>query len=123
MAEIRASVKGFPLIFNLWRIVTPHFKVGNRHNVRQKVSYLVNLLDYAVAKTDNEDKDSGQRSFECREQLSKNDSTLNCEEKTNKQNDDDIKLKRQENKTLMNRRANASNQPTVVSFVTDALVL
>lgn len=77
----------------------------------------LNLLDYAITKTDNEDQDSSKRSFECREQLSKNHSTLNCEEiKEHRQNDDCIRLNEEK------RRADILNQPTVVSFVTDALI-
>lgn len=74
------------------------------------------LPDYTVTKTDDQDQDPGERSFKCREQLSKNHSALNCE-------DTQTKMMIISEKKKTSRQSNTSKPPTVVSFVTDALVL
>lgn len=72
--------------------------------------------DDAVAQTDDEDQDSGERSFQSREKLGKNHSTLNCGTETHKHNKNFGRKKKI-------RIPPRESGPTVVSFVTDALVL
>lgn len=68
--------------------------------------------DYSVSKTDDENEDSGQRSFKCGEQLGKYHSTLNC--------CSGIKVAIWYSKEQITTKL--GHQPTVVAFVADALV-
>lgn len=73
------ALTGFPFVKNKDSKKCIKNVKALRHNMRQEDRFK-NVPDNAVAKTDNEDQDSGERSFKCREQLSKNHSPLNCED-------------------------------------------